>query len=87
MSDEQIKIIKLTENVLQKENIDLKKNNYENNIDIEYDPRYKSEYKIMPKINKSIYKLDPMLIIGIGIIVSLLLYLGYKYSDKEETSK
>jgi len=81
MSDKQIKIIKLSEN------IDLKKNNFENETDIEYDPRYRSEYKITPKINKSIYKLDPMFIIGIGLLISLLLYLGYKYSDKEESSK
>ena len=53
----------------------------------EQDLNYKTEYKITPSINEKIYKLDPMIIIGICILIALIIYIGYKYStDKNESN-
>jgi hypothetical protein len=54
----------------------------------ESDPNsnYKTEYKITPSMNEKIYKLDPMIIIGICLIIALIIYIGYKYSSKNESN-
>ncbi len=44
---------------------------------------YKTEYEITPSINEYVYKLDPMLILGIVFLTSILIYYGYKYSIDE----
>lgn len=93
MSDEQIKTIKLTDDVLEKINIESKDidigngstNNESTNNESEYnkqDHKYKTEYKISPSLNENIYKLDPMFIIGIGLLIALLIYIGYKFSEE-----
>ena len=45
---------------------------------------YKTEYEIIPSMNESVYKLDPMLILGIVFLTSVLIYYGYKYSIDED---
>ncbi len=72
-SENEINTIKLVEDVI---------NNNLNNLNQmdENEQNYKTEYKITPKMNESILKLDPMLIIGISILVGLFIYVGYKYS-------
>ena len=59
----------------------------QNNFIPESDSNYKTEYKITPSINEKIYKLDPMMIIGISFLIALMIYIGYKYStDKNESN-
>ena len=82
MSSEQIKKIKLTENIIEKENLNIEQKDLEMELNLSHDHKFKSEYKITPKMNDHIYKLDPMIIIGIGLLIALLFYLGYKYSNQ-----
>jgi len=73
-SENEINTVKLVDDIINNDNI----NNLTSPNDFEQN--YKTEYKITPKMNESILKLDPMLIIGISILVGLFIYVGYKYS-------
>jgi len=48
--------------------------------------KIKSEYKVVPTVNPNIYKLDPMIIIMIIIVIGLLLFIGYKFSNNKTDS-
>ncbi len=76
-SENEMKTIKLVEDVI---------NNNLNNLNQmdDYEQNYKTEYKITPKMNESVQKLDPMMIIGISVLVGLFIYVGYKYSSNSD---
>ncbi len=76
--ENEIKSIKLVDDVI---NNDKLINSYPTDY---YEQNYKTEYKITPKMNESILKLDPMLIIGIIVLIGLFIYLGYKYSSDSD---
>ena len=48
--------------------------------------KIKSEYKVVPTVNPNIYKLDPMIIILVIIVIGLLLFIGYKFSNNKTDS-
>ncbi len=76
-SENEMKTIKLVEDVI---------NNNLNNLNQmdENEQNYKTEYKITPKMNESVQKLDPMMIIGITVLIGLFIYVGYKYSSDSD---
>ena len=77
-SENEINTVKLVEDIINNDNI----NNLSSSND--YEQNYKTEYKITPKMNESIQKLDPMIIIGITVLIGLFIYVGYKYSTNED---
>lgn len=77
-SKNEINTVKLVEDIISDDNI----NNL--NSPNDYEQNYKTEYKITPKINESIQKLDPMMIIGITVLIGLFIYVGYKYSTDSD---
>jgi hypothetical protein len=79
-SENEMKTIKLVEDVI---NNNLNNFNNSNQMD-DYEQNYKTEYKITPKMNESVQKLDPMMIIGISVLVGLFIYVGYKYSSDSD---
>ncbi len=77
-TENEINTVKLVEDIINDDNI----NNFNSSND--YEQNYKTEYKITPKMNESVHKLDPMMIIGITVLVGLFIYVGYKYSSDSD---
>ena len=75
--------IKLVDDMINEQE---KQNNFIPESDPNLNSNYKTEYKITPSINEKIYKLDPMIIIGICLLIALIIYIGYKYSSKNESN-
>ena len=73
-AESEIRTIKLVDDMLSEQ---------EKQLNLEDNLNYQSEYKITPSINEKIYKLDPMIIIGICLLIALIIYIGYKLSPNQ----
>lgn len=70
-AESEIRTIKLVDDMISEQ---------ENQFNPEDNLNYTTEYKITPSINEKIYKLDPMIVIGICLLIALIIFIGYKLS-------